>query len=48
VEGNRLCFVWPTITNCGEILRNPGGSRAMENEYIFLYDGWFYPFSQVE
>jgi len=47
VEGDRLCFVWPSNTTCAEILRNPGGTRAKENEYILLYDGWWYPFSQA-
>ena len=48
VEGDRLCFVWSSTTICGEILRNSGGTRAKENEYILNIDGWSYPFSQVE
>jgi adenylate cyclase len=48
VEDGRLCFIWSSTTFCSVVLRNPGGTRAKENEYILLYDGWFYPFSQVE
>ena len=48
VEGDRLCFVWSSTTFCSVILHNPGGTRAKENEYILLYDGWHYPFSQLE
>ena len=48
MEDGRLCFIWSSTTFCSVVLRNPGGTRAKENEYILLYDGWFYPFSQVE
>ncbi len=48
MEDGRLCFIWSSIRFCSVVLRNPGGTRAKENEYILLYDGWFYPFSQVE
>ncbi len=48
VEGDKLCFVWPSTTRCGEILRNPGGTRAKENEFMLFYDGWYVPFSQVD
>jgi TolB-like protein/class 3 adenylate cyclase len=35
-----LCFEWPNgHTRCGTIYRNPGGTKAKENEYI-----WFDPF----
>ena len=48
VEGNRLCIAGSSTTICGDILRNPGGTRAKENEYIWFFDGWGGPFSQVE
>lgn len=48
MEDGRLCFKSSSTTFCSVVLRNPGGTRAKENEYILLYDGWFYPFSQVE
>jgi adenylate cyclase len=47
VEGDRLCFVLSTTSRCGSILRNPGGTRAKENEYLWFF-GWVAPFSQIE
>jgi hypothetical protein len=47
VEGDRLCFVLSTTSRCGRILRNPGGTRANENEYLW-FAGWAAPFSQIE
>ena len=47
LEGDKLCFVWPTTQHCGQILRNPGGTKERENEYIW-YEGWAFTFSQVE
>jgi hypothetical protein len=34
IVGDGVCFVRTTTTNCGRILRNPGGAKATENEYI--------------
>ena len=48
VEGNRLCISRSSITFCGDILHNPGGTQAKENEYIWFFDGWSSSFSQVE
>jgi adenylate cyclase len=48
VKDDRLCLVWATTSFCSAILRNPGGTKAKENEYILLHDGWFYPFSRVD
>jgi adenylate cyclase len=45
--GGRICFVWSTTTNCASILRNPGGTKAAENEYIW-FTGSAFPFSQLE
>ncbi len=50
IEGNRLCFVSASTSYyCGSVLRNPGGTRAKENEFIwFAVDGYGLPFSQIE
>jgi len=47
LEGDRLCFVLTTTTYCGSVFRNAGGTKAMENEYLW-FDGWAYTFSQIE
>jgi adenylate cyclase len=47
VEGDRLCFVLSTTSRCGGILRNPGGTKAKENEYLWFV-GYVVPFSQIE
>jgi TolB-like protein/DNA-binding SARP family transcriptional activator/Tfp pilus assembly protein PilF len=46
--GAGVCLVRTTTTNCGRILRNPGGSKATENEYIWFASPAAYPFSQLE
>ena len=48
VKDDRLCLVWTTTTFCSAVLRNPGGTKTKENEYILLHDGWNYPFSRVD
>jgi hypothetical protein len=48
IEDDRLCFVLTTTTECGRVLRNPGGSKARENDYLWFSGGWVRPFSQVE
>jgi TolB-like protein/class 3 adenylate cyclase/Flp pilus assembly protein TadD len=48
LDGDRLCFVLTTTTACGTVFRNPGGTRAKENEYIWSSGGWVLPFSQIE
>jgi hypothetical protein len=48
LEGDRLCFERTTTTTCGTILRNPGGKKELENEYIWFVGGWTVPFSQAE
>jgi TolB-like protein/Tfp pilus assembly protein PilF len=45
---DRLCFVRTATMNCGSILRNPGGARETENEYIWFTSPAAYPFSQIE
>ena len=47
VKSDRLCIVDPTQEWCGMIFRNPGGTRAKENEY-FTFDNWANPFSPVD
>ena len=48
VKDDQLCLVWSSTFFCSEVLRNPGGTKAKENEYILLLDGWNYPFSRVD
>lgn len=48
VKEDQLCLVWSTTSFCSEVLRNPGGTKAKENEYILLLDTWHYPFSRVD
>jgi hypothetical protein len=48
LEGDQLCFLSSTSRACGSILRNPGGTRAQENEYIWFVGGFVRPFSQIE
>ena len=49
LDGNDLCFETPDgYINCASIYRNPGGSRATENEYFWVNrKGGAYPFSVV-
>jgi TolB-like protein/class 3 adenylate cyclase/Flp pilus assembly protein TadD len=48
IDGDRICFVFTATEFCGEVLRNPGGTRAKENEFILFADDWPTPFSQVD
>jgi TolB-like protein/Tfp pilus assembly protein PilF len=45
-KGDELCMKFDFQLYCGAILRNPGGTRAKENEFIWL-SGHAYPFSLV-
>jgi TolB-like protein/class 3 adenylate cyclase len=47
VKNDRLCLVQPTTEWCAMVFRNPGGSRAKENEYFF-FEGWATTFSRIE
>jgi adenylate cyclase len=49
IRGQSLCVTYPSTEWCPEVFRNPGGSRAKENEYFFFspYRGAF-PFSQMD
>jgi TolB-like protein/class 3 adenylate cyclase/Flp pilus assembly protein TadD len=48
LEGDRLCFLSSTTRMCGSVLRNPGGTRTKENEYLWFVGGFVRPFSQIE
>ena len=48
VKDDQLCLVWSSTSFCSDVLRNPGGTKGKENEYILLLDGWHYPFSRVD
>ena len=45
IKDDELCIVTPTTEWCISVYRNPGGTRARENEY-FSFDRWAIPFSR--
>jgi hypothetical protein len=47
-EGDRLCFKSTYVRRCIMILRIPGGTKAKENEYLWISGGREFTFSQVE
>jgi hypothetical protein len=46
-EDDRLCYTFDFVSYCGDVFRNPGGTRAKENEFIW-YNGEALTFSTVE
>jgi adenylate cyclase len=46
-KGNELCTQFGSQIYCGAVLRNPGGTRAKENEFIW-HTSEAFTFSQVE
>jgi adenylate cyclase len=49
VAAREICFAESSGGNfCATILRNPAGSRAFQNEYIWLDQTGAYPFSQTQ
>ena len=44
---DEVCSRFPSVSYCGAVLRNPGGLRAKENEFIWLI-GSAFTFSPVE
>jgi adenylate cyclase len=46
-KGNELCVEFGPQIYCGAVLRNPGGTRAKENEFIW-HTSEAFTFSQVE
>src|SRR5262249_5295737 len=48
-KGADVCFAEAAGSKfCAAILRNPGGTRLVENEYIWLDGTGAFPFSQIE
>jgi adenylate cyclase len=46
-EGDAVCFVWSDSgKSCGGVSRNPGGTRAKENEFIWFLNQGAMTFSQ--
>ena len=46
-DGDQLCYKFDLVSYCGEVLRNPGGTRAKENEFIW-YNGEAFTFSPID
>jgi adenylate cyclase len=46
-DGDQLCYRFDLVSYCGDVLRNPGGTRAKENEFIW-YKGEAFTFSPIE
>jgi TolB-like protein/class 3 adenylate cyclase len=46
-EGGELCYRFGTVSYCGPVFRNPGGTKVLENEYLWDI-GSPYTFSQVK
>jgi hypothetical protein len=47
-ENAQLCLRFGVASYCGVMLRNPGGSRGMENEFIWATASGGYPFSVID
>jgi adenylate cyclase len=48
-KGDEICFMEAGAGSfCASILRNPGGMRSVENEYIWLDQTGAFPFSQIK
>jgi adenylate cyclase len=48
-KGDDICFTETGAGSfCASILRNPGGTRSVENEYIWLDRTGTFPFSQIK
>ena len=48
-KGDDICFSETGAGSfCASILQNPGGMRAVENEYIWLDRTGAFPFSQIK
>ncbi|HXV25538.1 MAG TPA: tetratricopeptide repeat protein [Alphaproteobacteria bacterium] len=49
LENDELCFLWQgAVKFCGAAFRNPGGSRAVENEFIWYQGDRAYTFSVAD
>ena len=47
IEAGELCYKFDVVRYCGAVLRNPGGTRSLENEFIWDAGSPF-TFSQVQ
>jgi TolB-like protein/class 3 adenylate cyclase/Flp pilus assembly protein TadD len=49
-DGADFCFKWGfrAVERCAALFRNPGGTMAKENEYIWYDEFGAFPFSRVE
>jgi TolB-like protein/class 3 adenylate cyclase len=47
IDDKYLCYKFGVLNYCGDVLRNPGGTKTKENEFIW-YNGEAFTFSQVE
>jgi adenylate cyclase len=47
IDGDQLCYKFDLVTYCGEVFRNPGGTRVKKNEFIW-YNGEAFTFSLTE
>ena len=48
IEDTQLCLKFGVVSYCGIMLRNPGGTKAMENEFMWASPSGGYPFSVIE
>jgi hypothetical protein len=46
-KGNQFCVTFSPQSYCGVVMRNPGGTREKENEFIWEISS-AYTFSQVK
>jgi hypothetical protein len=46
-DGDRLCYQFDLVSYCGDVLRNPGGTRAKANEFIW-FNGEPFTFSPMD
>jgi tetratricopeptide (TPR) repeat protein len=46
-DGDQLCYRFDLISYCGDVFRNPAGTRTKENEFIW-YNGEAFTFSPIE
>ena len=47
IDGDQLCYEFDLVRYCGDVFRNPGGTRAKKNEFIW-YNGEAFTFSLTE
>jgi adenylate cyclase len=49
VDNDSVCYVWSGgVRFCGTVVHNPGGTRATENEFIWIDARGAFAFSQVD